>query len=313
MRKNFVNEISKTLKIRRKEILEKDILLHQLLLDLSEDEVFSRNFLLKGGTCLIKHYLGYFRFSEDLDLIWRNQNVFEGLSQKKIRAMLSKKINRLGASLERIASKRNLDFRFKKGNRNYVELGGNNKMVTFKIWYNSEILNKKSFIKIQINFVEKLCFKLEKGFLRSLLSGKNERIEFLFPKLYEEYSREIPFNLYSIEEIFAEKIRTILTRRGVKARDFVDIYLICKKFGIDIKEKKLRGYIVDKTIFALNLYEKYRKNLEKKRDLIEDKKIFGWGEEKELLIEEINQKEFYEFLQEFMEFLADIIKIIDKK
>ena len=103
-----------------------------------------------------------------------------------------------------------------------------------------------------------------------------------------------------------------MTRRGVKARDFVDIYLICKKFGIDLKEKKLRAYIVDKTIFALSLYEKYRKNLEKKRKLIEDKKIFGWGEEKELLIEEINQKEFYEFLQEFMEFLDGIIKIIDK-
>jgi predicted nucleotidyltransferase component of viral defense system len=32
-----------------------------------------KNFLFKGGTCLMKNYLGYFRFSEDVDFAWKDQ------------------------------------------------------------------------------------------------------------------------------------------------------------------------------------------------------------------------------------------------
>lgn len=65
--KEFVNEVSRVLKIERRDLVEKDFILHQVLLDLSKDEFFHKNFLFKGGTCLIKCYLGYFRFSEDID------------------------------------------------------------------------------------------------------------------------------------------------------------------------------------------------------------------------------------------------------
>jgi len=67
MRKDFVSEVGRIQGIRRTDLIEKDLILHQLLLDLSENKFFSENFVFKGGTCLIKCYLGYFRFSEDID------------------------------------------------------------------------------------------------------------------------------------------------------------------------------------------------------------------------------------------------------
>jgi len=122
--KEFIEQTSNELKITRRDLVEKDIILHGLLSDLSQDEFLSKNLLFKGGTCLIKCYMSYYRFSEDVDFTWKTQEIFEGMSQKKIRAYLSKTINRIGLILEDIARKRNLEFRCEKENREYVELGG---------------------------------------------------------------------------------------------------------------------------------------------------------------------------------------------
>src|SRR3990172_4222509 len=89
MRRDIVNEVSRLQRIKRTDLIEKDLILHQMLLDLSKNKFFSENFLFKGGTCLIKCYLGYFRFSEDIDFTWKDQRVFEGKSQKEFRRYLS--------------------------------------------------------------------------------------------------------------------------------------------------------------------------------------------------------------------------------
>jgi len=202
MRQDFVDTVSQMLEIKRRDLIEKDLLLHQLLLDLSHDEHLSHRFLFKGGTCLIKHYLGYFRFSEDLDFTWRDQEVFNGMTQKQIRRCLSGAIDEIGAVFEGLAEKRLLDFRCDKGDKDYVELGGGNKMCTFKLWYDSEILGRRGFVKVQINFVEKLCFPACDAELRSLVSGESrEEIELLFPE-YIEYLRPISFRVYDVREIF---------------------------------------------------------------------------------------------------------------
>ena len=97
---DFVTQLSSTLKIKRVDMVERDIILHQILTDLSNDGFFSKNFLLKGGgTCLIKHYLGYFRFSEGADFTWRDQSRFRDKTAKEIREELSPIINRIGEDL----------------------------------------------------------------------------------------------------------------------------------------------------------------------------------------------------------------------
>jgi len=306
VRPDFVNEVARVLNIERRDLIEKDLILHQILTDLSRDKFFAPNFLFKGGTCLIKCYFGYLRFSEDIDFTWKDQSVFSGLSGKKIRSQLSKVIDNTGDVFEQIAKKRGLDFRCVKSNTDYVELGGSGKTCTFKIWYDSEILRRRSFLKVQINFVEQICFDTKKRELTGLLTDKHEELDLLFPEEAAEYSKKIPFGMYDIREILCEKVRALLTREGTKARDFVDAYLIWKRFGIrpEDEEKDILGKIG----FSLKLYAKYREHLKEKVTLLDSGKLFDWGAEKELLLSEIDEADFYKFLRGFETFLKKIVR-----
>lgn len=303
MRKDFVNEVARVQRVKRTDLIEKDLILHQLLFDLSKDTFFHENFAFKGGTCLAKCYLHYFRFSEDIDFTWKNQTIFEGKSQKEIRKHLSKIIDSTGKMFEEITRKHDLDFKCIKNDRNYVELGGGNKTCTFKIWYQSEVLGRKSFLKVQINFVEKLYFPLKSAELESLIPEEKEELTLLFPE-FKEYTQRILFDVYDVREILCEKIRAILTRKGIKARDFLDVYLICKQFRIRLED--IYGCSVEKARFTLCLYERYRKNLEEKKTIVASAP-FTWGEEKDLLLKDIDEKEFYKFLEKLKMFLKEVI------
>jgi predicted nucleotidyltransferase component of viral defense system len=309
MKLEYVTKVSTNLKIKNLDLIEKDILLHQILTDLSNDNFFLKNFIFKGGTCLIKYYLGYVRFSEDIDFTWTDQSKFKGKTASKIRDDLSGIIDKTGKIVEKIASKRGLDFKCIKHNRNYVELGGSNKTCTFKVWYDSVIMKKKAFIKIQINFVEEMCTKSKKGRLNSLLNIKDEELDALFPE-YTEYSKTIQFSVYTIKEILSEKIRALLTREGVKARDFLDVYLIQKKLGI--RPLDVEKCVIKKLNHALKLYKKYRLNLEEKDKLLEKDNIFEWGKEKGLLLSEIDDNDFHEFIKEFTKYLKTLVKKLDR-
>ncbi len=186
MRKDFVTEVARQSGVEQADLLEKDLILHQILTDLSQDEFFSNNFVFKGGTCLTKCYLGYYRFSEDIDFTWKDQSVYQSKSQTKIRGLLSEIIDKAGSIFEGIAKKRALNFKCDKQDRHYVELGGSNKMCTFKIWYQAEMLNVESFVKVQMNFVEKLIFTPQKGKLSALQCKQSDELAFLFPE-YAEY------------------------------------------------------------------------------------------------------------------------------
>lgn len=299
--KEFVEEVSSRLGLG-KDLIEKDLLLHQLLLSLSRTD-FAKEFAFKGGSCLIKHYLGYYRFSVDLDFTFLDQSVFKGLSQKSIRRLLSGKIDIVGGLFEEISKVRGLDFKCDKSARRYVELGGGNKFVTFKLWY-PLILEAETFVKIQANFVENILFPVKRVKLKSICPESRE-LEFLFPERYREYRTSIPFNIYDIREILCEKVRAILTRRGFKERDFIDVFLISRKFETDLED--LEKETVKKLRFILDLYQKYRKNLREKVSML-SVESFPFGSERYLLIEEIDEKEFYSFLTEFMLWLKKLAK-----
>ena len=87
MSADLIDEILTSTGITRRTLLEKDLLVHRILRRLSEDTRFSDSYLFKGGTCLIKCHLGYYRFSEDVDFTYRNQSEYEGLSMKETRRL----------------------------------------------------------------------------------------------------------------------------------------------------------------------------------------------------------------------------------
>lgn len=303
MRKDFVAVVAKQNAIEQTDMLEKYLILHQVLTDLSQNEFFSKNFVFKGGTCLTKCYLSYYRFSEDIDFTWKDQTVFKDKSQTQIRRTLSQTIDETGAIFEKIASKRGLDFKCEKHNQHYVELGGSNKICTFKIWYHAETLNVESFVKVQMNFVEKLRFTPQKDMLSALPCKENEELLFLFPE-YTEYFQTINLYVYDTREIICEKVRSILTREGFKARDSLDVYLICKKYNIELED--LLEPIIDKVSFVLGIYQKYQENFEAKKTVLASE-AFRWGKEKRLLLQEIDG-EFEKFLSSFQPFLKTVIE-----
>lgn len=219
---------------------------------------------------------------------------------KKVRSRLSRVIDRTGEVFEAISKKRGFDFRCVKSNSDYVELGESDKTCTLKIWYDSHILKRRTFFKVQINFVEQMCFLPRKGKLSGLLTGRHEELGTLFPE-YSEYARTIPFAVYGIREILCEKVRALLTGEGTKARDFVDIYLIWRQFGISPEDEEKN--IVNKIGFSLKLYARYRDHLKQKLTLLNSGKLFDWGAEKELLLSDIHEGEFYKFLGGFDIFL----------
>ena len=130
------------MRLEKRELIEVDLILWKILLRFSRNEFFSRNFLFKGGSCLINSYLDYYRFSEDLDFTWKDQSIFEGKSKKQQKKCLSKLINKLSSIINDICKELSFDFKNDKNDKRYIEYGSNKKMLTFKLYFNSEVLSR---------------------------------------------------------------------------------------------------------------------------------------------------------------------------
>ena len=237
-----------------------------------------------------------------MDFTYLNQKDFIGKSRGKIRESISEKIDHLGELIEAISKQFNLDFKLEKENRKYFEFGGSNAFVTFKLWYNSVIINKSSFIKIQLNFIEKLNYEI-KELPALFILGDRDKKE--IGVLFDEYSyllNPINIKVYDLNEILIEKIRAILTRRGIKARDFVDVFLIIKKNKLKLNDFKKK--IIEKVGDMLK-FEKYPQNIKNKESQLKEDLILG--EEEALMLTPID-KSFPKFLKEFNLFLIEIIK-----
>jgi hypothetical protein len=106
-----------------------------------------------------------------------------------------------------------------------------------------------------------------------------------------------------MREILAEKVRAILTRKGVKARDFIDAYLIQKETGV--RPEDLEAVIIDKTRFILK-YEKYRQNLKQKTAVTP---TFKLGEEEKLLLKPLD-KDFEQQTKQLTKYVIKLAEII---
>jgi len=178
----FIDYLAEKSGIKNKGLLEKDFILHSLLVGFAKDKYFIKNFAFKGGTCLIKCYLGYFRFSEDLDFTYVNQNAFKNKSEKEIRRFLSSEINKLLEIIVDISKAHDLDFKADKENKKYVEFGGSNKFLTLKIWHKSSVAHKEQFIKIQINYVDLFKYKFKELIANPVIENVDAKeVKFLFP------------------------------------------------------------------------------------------------------------------------------------
>jgi predicted nucleotidyltransferase component of viral defense system len=292
----LIEYLKSKLKIGNTTFLEKDILLHRILLRLMKTS-FKDDYAFKGGTCLTKCYLGYYRFSEDMDFTYIHQEELVGKSANQLRKIFSKKIDEIIELLVPIADELGLDFKAEKGNSRYFMFGGNNKFTTFKIWYKNVHEDKEDFLKLQINFYEVIINEIKTLTAKSLYEPlNNKEFKILFPE-YIDILEEVELKAYSLEEIFLEKIRAILTRRGTKSRDYIDVYLLIKKLNLDYKTVK--DAVLEKTEFML-VYDKYLENL----SVVTPERLV-LGDEENLLLEPLDDG-FKDFLPEFFEYLVKL-------
>ena len=295
----FLSLVKDKTDITALELIEKDLYLNILLSKLNLE-----NYVFKGGTCLAKVYLNYFRFSEDLDFTFTNQELWKGKSTNEIKKVCKEKIDSLGEQIEKIG----FEFKFDKKDAKYVILGSNNKLVTFKVHYTSVLTGTPSFIKIQINFLEKIIFPYQIKELISLIKPPQftEEDQIYFKEFLEFY-KTTKIEVYNIKEIVAEKVRSLLTRKAIKSRDAIDLLFIYNSFNI--KPQDFINEITEKILFSINNYEKYRKNLILTKDKLQTLE-FRYSEVRPLVIKHFNKENFDAYVLDLKRLLIELAEKI---
>ena len=246
---------------KRSDITEKDFHIHRLLDSILNNEYLADRLAFKGGTCLIKAFLGYYRFSEDIDFTWQDKEIWESKSMTQVKHECSEEITKLIEHFKNIADKLDLNFSGDKSKVDEVHISSGGRMVTFFIGYHSDILDKPNRIKIEINFVDYVIYPFKAQLLHSYIETLDSReLEFLYEDIWKEYKKRIEFDCYDAREIFIEKCRAALTRKNYKFRDILDIYFMERKFKYSIKE--FEPQIIEKTKFMLDMYKRYQDNIE---------------------------------------------------
>lgn len=204
-------------------LVEKDIWITYAL-----REIFSlpeaKHLVFKGGTCLVKAYCGYYRFSEDIDLTWANGKVREHAFRK---AIIEKVRSQLGLEWDyHDKVKTGMAGTHSGGIMNYFFLTPKNGSTPSKL-------------KITVAFDEKLSFQTERRKLRHIEVNREKERELvaMFDDVARAYFGPLEVPCYSLQEIGAEKIRAVLTRKlqPVRSRDLFDLY----KMGGDNRLAKI--------------------------------------------------------------------------
>jgi len=179
--------------------LEKDFLLTVILIFLGKHH---KELIFKGGTCLNKIYLDYFRLSEDLDFVLINtwsrterKQLLENYKQE-----LTHDLNKLWLTIVNQRTKFNED-------RQWI----------FAFSYTSLIDNSSQHIQIDISLKEKLELQPIEKPIHSIFIDKT-----MEEPIFENYS----IFCMDFDEIVAEKTRASLTRSEPAIRDFFDIWYI---------------------------------------------------------------------------------------
>ncbi len=191
----------------RDQQIEKDYILSWLLKGKSQNKLLSGILVFKGGTCLKKFYFESYRFSEDLDFTLLDESV----SNDKI-------LEEFKDVFKFIKEKANIPLNLLEYNEH--EDGGLYFFIGYLGPLGGQGANKK--IKVDIARNEKLEFKT---FKNTALRSYSD---------IDDYS----ILCYTLEEIFVEKMRSVIQR--MIARDFYDMWYLLEEDGFDAN-----NYIVE--------------------------------------------------------------------
>jgi len=244
--------------------LEKDYHLTRILHKISERKI--KDLVFKGGTCLNKCYLGFYRLSEDLDFIFNRE--VKGLSKAQIKKVL----DNLRRTIFEILNELGLEIN--------KELGKGWKMLTSKEWpkivgleiitqYKSILDNLSQKIKIEISFRNKLINPAKTRPVH------HEFINALGEPILKE---DVGIEVIDLAENFAEKFRALVTRKNIAIRDIYDIYFILKEKVLLFNEETINLALIKINEIQGQSFKKadlisFIENLDSKIDNLNEKEI----------------------------------------
>jgi predicted nucleotidyltransferase component of viral defense system len=178
-------------------IVEKDYVLSWILAGISSQKDFNEDWIFKGGTCLKKCFFDEYRFSEDLDYTLKNAAHLNATFLTNTFALINEWIYKQSGI-------RIISTLFEE----YIN-PHENLSIQGKLEYIGPLQRRGSAPKIKLDLTcdEMLVFSPEKR------------------PVYHSYSDIPPGKLfiytYTIEEIFSEKLRTLIQR--LRPRDLYDV------------------------------------------------------------------------------------------
>jgi len=202
-------------------IIEKDYVLSKVLMALSQVDGFRNRLVFKGGTALKKCYYRQWRFSEDLDFTSKT-----ALSPSEVKNIFEK-------ACEVAARQSGLSLRVSEYSQ-YPKTSTKLTTAQLKLGYDGPLRKSSS---------QKNNVRVDIAFDETLVSGSVSRE--IFQQFNDDIETEIP--TYALEEIVAEKLRSIL-QRG-KSRDYYDVWLLLKDFGNDFDHPKTKAILSQKCRF----------------------------------------------------------------
>ncbi len=301
--KPFVPMLARHLGVNDPELLEKDVRLHRLLRVIVRHPKLGSQLAFKGGTCLIKCYLDYPRFSSDLD--FTRIPVASAQERKRGTREFRREVRPLQRELESCLRDQALAEGYLLRRDDAVRYGQSNRMMTVNLRYDSGTVGN-GLVKVQVNFDEPLVFPTVVTEARSLLRKEIPPELRLFEgDPVADYAAPIRLCAYDPREILAEKCRAILTRTAAKSRDLVDLFLLETQRGLRVEAH--RSAIIEKTRHAVVAVSRYREQAEsfgEKEPLLLDEEV------QPMLLKPIDPRAFRSYRRRLVPFLEGLLPAI---
>ena len=297
--RKYVEQVKTVLPLKNNDdILEKDLLLTLILAEF-EKTGLGDELIFKGGTLLSRNYLNYHRFSEDLDFVHKNSGTIRDMTRAHREREIKIFIDLFTPKLKEVTNSLGLEFSTDRSNTKFCTILHGRTVYIFRVYY-----SKNNFVKVEINFVEKMRYPSEKISVKAITDLFDSK-ELLFILGLDVKN----FNVlsYSLKEIVLEKYRAVLTRNKLQERDLFDLFLIKTSMSVeigDVVEKIRNSSLIKRELVAL---------MSEKLDILQNGNFFK-SEEKidELAVVQYDKQEFEHFKQKMLPKLIDICTLFLK-
>jgi len=201
--------------------IEKDYILGWVLKGIFSDEILRESLVLKGGTALRKTYFPRYRFSEDLDFTG-TKNLDLELLKERLNIFTSVITEESGIKFETIKVEKTRDTLSEEA-------------------YDVRLY----FIGPRRQRVDPPRIKLDITYYEELILPSKKRI--LFHPYSDEKNCIAEVEVYTLEEILAEKMRALIQR--TRSRDLYDVWFLLKFHSDSFKREKLTDLFLKKCAY----------------------------------------------------------------